>query len=116
MSDYLILSVIAFIPLGATVFFAMHREVGKKGQRSVILTKNVQMFFAGWALHSSLNVFGQDLIGLDRYLTLVENHWADMHWGYGLFMSVLTLTFAYVMFSRSRNMVTKALNDAKGCK
>lgn len=52
--------------------------------------------WAGLVFHSGITMFKQDLMGLEKYITYLENMWIDMHWIVGLLIAAMALTIFVV--------------------
>lgn len=94
MSEYSLL-VLSLLP--AIVIIVAWRHVNKS-QLSHILKPTVIAFYAGFLFKSGLDMWRQDLLGLEAYIVLVKEYWLDVPVIVGFAVTAFALLlFAYAV-------------------
>lgn len=68
-----------------------------------------QCFFWGYLFHTGLNMFLQDLRGLDKYIVWVRANWIDLSPWWGFFVMFISITaLAYTKYNQSLDLTAKS--------
>lgn len=72
-----------------------------------------KIFFSGYMFHVGESMFRQDWMGYEKYLSLLQTGWADLHWGVGALVALSSIFVAAIRMQIVRKRVNLMINGVR---